>query len=138
MNTPSQNSRIARQIVNTFVTGDTSALEDVVAVDALDHTSPPGGTGGRAGLIAGIGFYRATFSELEVTVEQELEAGDLVAIYGRISGIHGGDAFGIPGTGKQVSFPYIDIFRIADGQMIEAWHLEDIAGLLHQLVPSRR
>jgi hypothetical protein len=33
------NSRIARQIVNTFVTGETSALEDLVAPDALDHTS---------------------------------------------------------------------------------------------------
>jgi predicted ester cyclase len=102
-------------------------------VDALDHTSPPGGTGGRAGLIEGIGFYRATFANLDVTVEQELETGDLVAIYGRISGIHSSDALGMPGTGKQVSFPYIDIFRIADGQMVEAWHLEDIAGLLRQV-----
>jgi predicted ester cyclase len=128
-----QNSRVAHRIVDTFVSGDTSVLEDVVAVDALDHTSPPGGTGGRAGLIEGIGFYRATFSDLEVTVEQELEAGDLVAIYGRISGIHSGDALGIPGTGKHVSFPYIDIFRVTDGQMVEAWHLEDIAGLLRQV-----
>lgn len=133
MITQTQNSRIAHQIVDTFVTGDTSVLEDVVAVDALDHTSPSSGTGGRAGLIEGIGFYRATFSDLEVTVEQELEAGDLVAIYGRISGIHSGDALGITGTGKRVSFPYIDIFRVADGQMVEAWHLEDIAGLLRQV-----
>ena len=128
-----QNSRIAHQIVNTFVTGDTSALEDLVALDAFDHTSPPQSSGGRAGLIEGIGFYRATFSDLDVTVEQQLETDDLVAIYGRINGIHSGDMLGIPATGKQVSFPYIDIFRIADGQMVEAWHLEDIAGLLRQV-----
>jgi hypothetical protein len=67
------NSRVARQIVNTFVTGETSALEDLVTVDAVDHTSPPQRTGGRAGLIEGIGFYRATFSDLDVTVEQEVE-----------------------------------------------------------------
>jgi predicted ester cyclase len=127
------NSRIARQIVDTFVTGETSALEDLVALDALDHTSPKQSAGGRAGLIEGISFYRATFADLDVTVEQELEAGDLVAIFGRINGVHSGDALGIPATGKQVSFPYIDIFRIADGQMVEAWHLEDIAGLLRQV-----
>ena len=128
-----QNSRIAHQIVNTFVTGDTSALEALVAVDAVDHTSPAQSSGGRAGLIEGIGFYRATFSDLDVTIEQKLETSDLVAIFGRISGVHSGDTLGIPATGKQVSFPYIDIFRIADGQMVEAWHLEDIAGLLRQV-----
>jgi predicted ester cyclase len=90
-------------------------------------------SGGRAGLIEGIEFYRATFSDLDVTVEQGLECGDLVAIYGRINGIHSDDTLGIPATGKQVSFPYIDIFRIADGQMAEAWHIEDIAGLLRQV-----
>jgi predicted ester cyclase len=128
-----QNSRIAHQIVNTFVTGDTSALEDLVAIDALDHTSPPSSRTGRAGLVEGIRFYRATFSDLDVTIEQELETSDLVAIFGRINGVHSGDTLGIPATGKQVSFPYIDIFRIADGQMVEAWHLEDIAGLLRQV-----
>lgn len=127
------NSRVARQIVNTFVTGETSTLEDLVTVDAVDHTSPPQSTGGRAGLIEGIGFYRATFSDLCVTVEQEVESGDLIAIVGRINGVHSGNTLGIPATGKQVSFPYIDIFRIADGQMVEAWHLEDIAGLLGQV-----
>jgi SnoaL-like polyketide cyclase len=70
-----ENSRIAHQIVNTFVTGDTSALEDLVAVDAIDHNTPPHGTGGRAGLIAGISSYRATFSDLHVTVEQERARG---------------------------------------------------------------
>jgi steroid delta-isomerase-like uncharacterized protein len=128
-----QNSRVAHQIVDTFVTGDTSALEDLIAIDAVDHTSPPQSSGGRAGLIEGIEFYRATFSDLDVTVEQGLECGDLVAIYGRINGIHSDDTLGIPATGKQVSFPYIDIFRIADGQMAEAWHIEDIAGLLRQV-----
>ena len=128
-----QNSRIAHQIVKTFVTGDTSVLDDLVALDALDHNSPLNGTGGRAGLIEAVRFYQATFSDLDVTVDQEISSGDLVTIYGRISGVHSGDKLGIPATGQQVSFPYIDIFRISDGQMVEAWHLEDIAGLLRQL-----
>jgi predicted ester cyclase len=83
--------------------------------DAIDHNSPPNGSAGRAGLIEGIAFYRATFSDLDVTIEQELETGDLVAIYGRVNGVHTGDTLGIPATGRQVSFPYIDIFRITEG-----------------------
>jgi predicted ester cyclase len=139
MNAVSPPSLIARQIIDAFITGDTSTLETLVAADAVDHNSPPNGSGGRAGLIEGIRFYNATFSNLNVTVEQEIAAGDLVAIYGRVSGVHSGGTLGIPPTGKQVSFPYIDIFRITDGEMVEAWHLEDIAGLLRQVgaLPTR-
>jgi predicted ester cyclase len=42
---------------------------------------------------------------LEVSVEQEIASSDLVAIYGRITGVHSGDALGIPATGKRINFP---------------------------------
>jgi predicted ester cyclase len=41
--------------------------------------------------------------------------------------------FGVPATGKRAIFTYMDMFRIVNGVIVEAWHVEDIAGVLGQL-----
>jgi predicted ester cyclase len=40
---------------------------------------------------------------------------------------------GIPPTGKAVSILWMDMHRIQGGQVVESWHIEDIAGMLQQL-----
>jgi hypothetical protein len=44
--------------------------------------------------------------------------------------------FGMPPTGKAAEFGYIDMYRINGGRITEAWHIEDIAGLMRQIAPS--
>jgi len=44
-----------------------------------------------------------------------------------------GGFVGIPASGKQVQFPGIDIFRIANGQMVEEWLMYDQLRLLQQI-----
>jgi predicted ester cyclase len=41
----------------------------------------------------------------------------------------------MPPTGKRADFGYIDMYRIDSGRITEAWHIEDIAGLMRQLAP---
>jgi predicted ester cyclase len=40
---------------------------------------------------------------------------------------------GKPATGKVVQIPWMDMYRIKDGRIVETWHVEDIAGMLGQL-----
>ena len=40
---------------------------------------------------------------------------------------------GRPATGKPADVGYMDMYRIANGQIVEVWHVEDIAGMLTQL-----
>ena len=45
---------------------------------------------------------------------------------------------GIAPTGKQVTMAGIDIFRIADGRIVELWGQEDVLGMMQQIgaIPS--
>ena len=50
-----------------------------------------------------------------------------------IRGTHQGEGMGIPPTGKRVVSTGIDIFRIADGRIVERWGEVDDLGLRQQL-----
>jgi len=50
-----------------------------------------------------------------------------------VRGTHEGDFFGIPPTGKQVTWAAVDIFRLDEGKLVEYWLVADNLGLLQQL-----
>jgi len=73
------------------------------------------------------------FPDLRITVDKVVSDGDCVVGYGLISGTNTGSFFGMPPSGKSAEFGYIDVYRIDEGRGSEAWHIEDIAGLMRQL-----
>jgi predicted ester cyclase len=127
------NIQIARRVGQAFETGDTSTLAEFVAADVVDHNLPPGGRPGREGLADAVAFYASTFSDLKITADQAIAHDDFVAVTGTITGTNTGELMGWPPTGRPVSFAYMDMYRIADGMIVEAWHVEDVAALLAQL-----
>ena len=66
-------------------------------------------------------------------IEDLIAEGDKVAARIIMTGTHTGDFFGIPATGKKISFSGIYIVRIANGRIVEHWGEEDSVGLLQQL-----
>ena len=48
-------------------------------------------------------------------------------------GTHEGEFTGITPTGKQVTMAGIDIFRIAEGKIVELWNQEDVLGMMQQI-----
>ncbi|MEL6641084.1 MAG: ester cyclase [Pseudomonadota bacterium] len=58
---------------------------------------------------------------------------DVVTVIGEVSGIHDGEIFGIPGTGRPVSFGAIAVHRVVDGQISETWQIADRVALIQQL-----
>lgn len=42
----------------------------------------------------------------------------------------------MPPSGRAAQFGYIDIYRINASRITEAWHIEDIAGLMRQLTTA--
>ena len=127
------NIQIARRIGHAFETGDTSTLAEFVAADLVDHNLPPGGRPGREGLADAVAFYASAFTDLKVTADQAVADDDFVAVTGTITGTNTGDLMGRPPSGRPVSFGYMDMYRIADGMIVEAWHVEEVAALLAQV-----
>jgi hypothetical protein len=39
----------------------------------------------------------------------------------------------MPATHKAAVVSWMDMYRIQNGKIVEAWHIEDVAGMLQQL-----
>ncbi len=62
---------------------------------------------------------RAAFPDLHFTVEHLIAEGDTVVGAFHIKGTHQGQLWGMPPTGKRVSFRAIDIWRFRGGKIAE-------------------
>jgi steroid delta-isomerase-like uncharacterized protein len=128
-----QHKELARRFLRAFATGDVATLEQIVSADLIDHNSPPGANPGRQGLLDAVAMFRTGFPDLDLSIEQAMAEGDMVAICGSVAGTHLGMMMGVPATGKRASFAFMDMYRIADGRIVETWHVEDVAGMFSQL-----
>jgi len=125
--------QLFREFIAAFESGDVDAIKASVDPSIVDHTLPPGATPGIQGLLNAVTAYQEGLPDLRISLDKIVSDGDCVVGYGRISGTHTGSFFGLPPTGRTATFGYIDIYRIHTGRIVEAWHIEDITGLMRQL-----
>ena len=79
--------------------------------------------------------FFAAFPDGHFTVEDTIAEGDRVVSRYTFRGTHQGRwtaALGTPPTGKHVTISGNEIFRIADGRIVEQWAQFDIIGALRQ------
>jgi hypothetical protein len=88
-----------------------------------------------APLIDGLRLFFASRSPSDgrVTLEMEIAEGDLVAGYETWRGTHTGEFFGIPASGRPVTFKVNDIIRVANGKIVEHWAVTDNLSLMQQI-----
>ena len=75
----------------------------------------------------------AAFPDLKMTIHDQAAEGDKVWTRKTATGTHQGELFGIPATGKQVSWKIIDIMTIRHGKVTEHWVVADVMSLMQQL-----
>ena len=82
---------------------------------------------------------RSGMPDFHIRIEDMIAEGDKLACRWVASGTHTADFFGIPVTGKKVSWTGMTINRFQSGKVVEAWWSEDIVGLMRQLgvIPSK-
>jgi hypothetical protein len=51
----------------------------------------------------------------------------------RVVGTHTGSLYGIPATGRHVDVVEVGLWRVEDGQIVEAWYFGDELGMLRAL-----
>ena len=122
--------RFAEEVLNQ---GNMDTLEEVLAADLLNHNPPPGLPGTREGVKLFVQGQRAAFPDMQVTVQDVIAEGDKVVLRFVARGTHQGPFAGLPPTGKQVSVAGINIYRLAQGTIVEAWAERDTLGMLQQL-----
>jgi steroid delta-isomerase-like uncharacterized protein len=116
-----------------FTDGDPRAVDDYLAVDFVNHDPPFGVTADREGMRSAGQMFRKVFPDWHSDLHLLVAEDDLVVELFTASGTQQGEFMGVAPTGKTISLPGINIFRIADGRIVERWGRLDDLGLLQQL-----
>jgi steroid delta-isomerase-like uncharacterized protein len=106
---------------------------ELYAPDYIYHG--PGGQElrGRDGIRGLWEVFLVGFPDLNSTIEDMISAGDKVVLRWRIDGTHTGEFLGIAPSNRKISLDVTEIFRFANGQLVEAWDQYDRLGLMQQI-----
>jgi len=113
--------------------GDPEIVDQLLTEDFRDHDAPPGTPPGVEGVKHSLAMMRRAFPDLQVTVEDMVAEGDLVAVRATWQGTHKGVYFGIAPTYRLVEMRGIAFWRMEGGKAAERWMTLDRLGLLRQL-----
>lgn len=132
--TTEENKAVVRQFTDeVWNTGNLAIIDELFATTWVGHDLPPGLAPGREGLKQMVGAFRAAFSDIRATVDDQIADGDKVTWRWTFQGTHSGAFMGIPPTGKTITLTGISIDRLAGGTFVERWDSADTLGLLQQL-----
>jgi predicted ester cyclase len=130
----SENKAVLRRILSdVFEKGRLEVLDELLTEDFVNHRTPPGVSSGIAGLKQIVRMERTGFPDLRYTVERDVEEGDFVMQSALAEATHLGPMFGVPATGRRVSWRQVHIARMEKGRMAEHWGVSDLASLWVQI-----
>jgi C-1 hydroxylase len=125
-----ENKELVRRWFEALTRHDVDGVADMVAEDLIHNSST---NQGRDGVRAELDYWFSAFPDASVSVEDLIAEGDRVVARVTSSGTHGGEFMGSPATGKRISVQEVDIFRIENDKIAEAWSAVDFFGMLTQL-----
>jgi predicted ester cyclase len=114
--------------------GDDTVIDELIAADMVNHAAGPQGREGWRQILETI---RNDLGDVTVEHHRMIAEGDLVTHHMTMRGRHVGSTMpllsGIAPTGLDVTWTYIHIWRVVDGQVVEHWACRDDVGLLNQI-----
>jgi steroid delta-isomerase-like uncharacterized protein len=127
-----RNKQTARRLYELLNTGQVEAAADLVSADYEEHDPLPGQGSGREGAFDRFSLLTTALAP-RFAIEDVIAEDDRVVVRWTNSGTHVSEFAGIPATGKTFTISGIDIYRVADQQLCEHWHVIDQLSMLGQL-----
>ena len=98
---PTRTSKPRHRFFDVWNSGDLDSLDEIIAEDYVDHDAyNPHAYEGLEGTKKTIAMYRAGFSDLEMTLDDEVAADDVVVARWHAEGTHDGEVMGQAPTGN--------------------------------------
>lgn len=114
--------------------GQFESIDELVAEDYVEHNPAiPYEVQGREAYKQNVETFRSAFPDLTFNEEDVIAEGDKVVTRLTATGTHEGEFMGSDPTGNSFEVTGITIWRIEDGELVEAWVLADIQGMMQQL-----
>ncbi len=135
MTTTEENKTIVTDFIGAlFTKGDLGAVDDYLAEDFVNNDPPFGASADREGMRAAGAMFRAVCPDWHSDLHLLVAEDDIVVELFTASGTHTGtDLMGVAASGRTLSLPGINVFRIRDGRIVERWGRLDDLALLTQL-----
>ena len=130
------NSATARMALGVISSGDLAAvhtmMEEFCTPDCAYHGMGEelSGHDGMKGLVTG---FLTAFPDLTLTVEGQVEDGEIVVTRFVATGTNTGEFMGKPPTGKAMRMQAISMMRFVDGKIAEEWEEADLLGMMGQI-----
>jgi predicted ester cyclase len=134
-NSVEHNKALSRRWIEVFNERDNAGEAHVRGPDYIAHAPAslePAPLNSEAWVRFLAGFVEA-FPDLQLSVEDAVGEGELVAQRVHFTGTHTGEFQGLPPTLRKVSFSGLELNRFVDGRVSEHWFQMDALGLLQQL-----
>ena len=134
--TPEENKELVRRWFEALSSGGSEDVAALAAEDVVYHDPSPQEEPQTGGTEEWASDREQDYPDLQVTVEQIVAEGDLVASYQRYTGTQQGDVedqLGIPATGLPTEWVSMATFRIECGKIAEIWTVADDLGRLQAL-----
>lgn len=128
-----ENKQLLRRYQAAWSAGDTERMREMLHPECVNHQLVSGETRPLAFEIEACNLWHASFSEVDVQIQQVLAEGDKVIVYWLLVSTHTSEFMGIAATGKTIRVPGMEINRIADGRIAEIWRLSDSMSVMEQL-----
>ncbi|GGP20693.1 ester cyclase [Silvimonas iriomotensis] len=123
----------ARRYAAFWNTGDTRYADAALSADFIDRTLPAGRVQGPQGPRQASAGFRAAVPDLTAEMDDVVVSQDRVSVHLHFKGHFTGHFGNVQGSGQPIDFQAFDLYRVADGRIVENWHLEDNLTLLQQM-----
>ena len=127
-----RNKDLARRLYALVNEARVDQLADLISPDYIEHDPLPGQGSGREGVLERFSMITTALAA-HFTVEDLITEGDRIVVRWTNRGTHVAEFAGIHATGRTFTIAGIDIYRVADEQLCEHWHVIDQLGMLAQL-----
>ena len=128
-----ENKEIVRRYQEIYNSNNLDELDEVMAADVRTPQIIPGFPPGLEGAKKVHELSLIGMTDFHTEILDMIAEGDKVVARVNITGVHTGNFFGIPATGKRVEFSGVYMVRIENGKIVEHWGEEDGVSLLEQL-----
>ena len=126
------NKDLARRLYTLINEGRVDQVANLISPDYIEHDPLPGQGSGQDGVLDRFWVITTALAP-HFTVEDLITERDRIVVRWTNRGTHVGEFAGIPATGRAFTIAGIDIYRVADEQLCEHWHVIDQLGMLTQL-----
>jgi steroid delta-isomerase-like uncharacterized protein len=128
-----ENKAIVERLVELWNSGDLAIADEIFAADFVNHDPNRPEVTDFESYKAWVVENRTAFPDFHTEVQDMIAEGDKVASRWTVAGTHKGEFSGIPPTGVRVTVTGMNIHRLVDGKIVEAWWSYDMLGMMQQL-----